>query len=137
MIILIISIILGIKKYLEWPVRFSGKLDKFFGENNWKIINLETKESIIYEKYYSSRNAPNLDSKVPGKFKNWYIQSKNKQGKNIVFVITNHSHKISNDKYWIFSGKRLSSKQAFGMELMEISFKIIVMILKINLLEMY
>lgn len=85
----------------------------------------ETKESIMYHKYYSSKNAPNLDKEIPGKYKNWYIQSKNKQGKNIVFVITNHSYKINSDKNWLFSSKRLSNKQFFVMELMENSFKII------------
>ena len=48
MIILIISIILGIKRYLEWPIRFNSELDKFLGENNWKTIKSETKESIIW-----------------------------------------------------------------------------------------
>lgn len=121
-ILIIIGIVIGINKYFSWPVRFNSEFNDFFGEGNWKTISEETKKSIIYTKYYSSRNL--YGKEVPGKFKNWYIEFNNDK-ENIVWKITNHTYKINNDRNFIFSSDRLSAKQALGREFMDISFQII------------
>lgn len=95
-LVLIIGLVIGINKYLDWPVRFKNELNKFFGEDKWELIDEETKDSIIYTKYYSSRNYPS-STEVAGKFKNWYIKYNN----NEIWRITNHAYKINNDENFV------------------------------------
>lgn len=121
---LIITTVIGVNKYLAWPVRFRSELNKFYGKDNWECITEEKKESIIYKEYYSTSDYP-YSYEIPGKFKNWYIKFENKNNEVEIWRISNHAYKINNDKYWFFSSKRLSNKQALGQELMDISFQII------------
>lgn len=107
---------------IDWTVKFKDELDNFFGENNWEVISEETKESIMYS--VTVRNSTGISEQVPGKYKNWNIKFKNKYGQDEVWRITNHTYKINNDKYFIFSPKRYSAKQALMLELMDISFSI-------------
>lgn len=115
-------IFIGIYIYLNnWPYRFKNELDRFFEKGNWKYISSETKES----RMYNVRVKNNLDSyeKRPGSFKNWDILVK-RNDKEELWTITNHTLKINHDKYWLLSPKRYSAKEAFILELMEISTEI-------------
>lgn len=104
----------------NWPKRFESDLDRFFGEGNWECVSQETKESNMYEVYHHSSDAMYSES-VPGKYKDWYISVSNEQNEKELWRITNHVFKINHDKYDIFSGKRLSNKQAFVLELFDIA----------------
>lgn len=120
----IIAIGAGYLYMKNWPRRFRSEFDKFFGEGNWHVISEETKESILIDKHVSVHESPELSYDVPVKYRNWYIQVQDGTGKEEIWRITNHTLLISRDKYSIFSGKRLSAKQALVQELMEISFSI-------------
>lgn len=124
-ILIIACIIAGYFISTDWTLRFRSELDQFFGKGNWECISEETKESIIYTEYISVHSSPELSEDVPGKFKNWYIRFKNKDGEDEIWYITNHTLKINHDKYGMFSSKRYSNKQALTLELMDISFGII------------
>ena len=104
----------------NWPKRFEAELDRFFGEGNWECVSEETKESRMYEVYHHSSDALHSES-VPGKYKDWYIEVKNESNENELWRVTNHALKINQDSYRIFSGKRLSNKQAFVLELFDIA----------------
>lgn len=108
----------------NWTIRFKDEIDNFFGKGNWECISEETKESIIYTTYIRVRENSSLSKEVPGKYKNWYIKFKNNNGIDEIWKISDHTFKINNDKYGIFSSKRYSNKQALALELMDISFEI-------------
>lgn len=119
--VIIITICVLCYKFNNWTFRFKSELDQFFGKGNWECISDETKESIIYTKTIPVRNTPSLSSEVPGKYTNWNIKFTNKHGNEEIWKITNHTLKINQDKYNIFSSKRYTNKQALILELMEIS----------------
>ena len=103
-----------------WPLRFGGQLDSFFGTGSWQWISTQKKSSLMYSEYYSGRDGT-LSKEHPGSFFEWGIQcgQSNEQ-----WVISNHTMKINHDKYWFFSPKRYSAKQALVLELMDISMQI-------------
>lgn len=119
--ILIISLFVGYYKNKDWTIRFKSELDQFFGEGNWECISEETKESIMYTEYITVHSSSGLSTEVPGKYTDWNIKFSNKNGNEEIWKITNHTLKINNDKYGIFSSKRYSNKQALVLELMDIS----------------
>lgn len=119
--ILIISLFVIYYRNKNWTVRFKSELDQFFGKENWECISEETKKSIIYTEYIIVRSNPVLSEEVPGKYTDWNIKFSNKDGNEEIWKITNHTLKINNDKYGIFSSKRYSNKQALILELMDIS----------------
>ena len=108
----------------NWPVKFNDEFDTFFGNGNWESISKETKESIIYDEYIIVRSAPNLSGNVPGKFNEWSITYMGADNKREIAIISDHTLKINNDKYFILSSKKYSSKQALVLEFMDISFSI-------------
>ena len=108
----------------NWPKKFSDEFDLFFGKGNWESVSEETKESIIYDEYIIVHSAPYLSENVPGKFKEWNITYMNSDNKREMAIISDHTFKINNDKYFIFSKKRYSAKQALTLEFMNISFSI-------------
>lgn len=108
----------------NWPKKFSDEFDIFFGKGNWESVSEETKESIIYDEYIIVHSAPYLSENVPGKFKEWNITYMNSDNKREMAIISDHTFKINNDKYFIFSKKRYSAKQALTLEFMNISFSI-------------
>ncbi|MCO8193673.1 hypothetical protein [Anaerofustis sp. NSJ-163] len=108
----------------NWPKKFSHEFDIFFGKGNWESVSEETKESIIYDEYIIVHSAPYLSENVPGKFKEWNITYMNSDNKREMAIISDHTFKINNDKYFIFSKKRYSAKQALTLEFMNISFSI-------------
>lgn len=124
LIIIIFSFIMYYRN-TDWPVKFKSELDHFFGEGNWKILSEKENNSILYNTYNYNILSNTYTKNEPGKYKNWYIQFKSKNGETNIGKITNHTLKINNDKYWIFDSKRYSVKQAFILELMDISFNIV------------
>lgn len=108
----------------NWPKKFSHEFDIFFGKGNWESVSEEIKESIIYDEYIIVHSAPYLSENVPGKFKEWNITYMNSDNKREMAIISDHTFKINNDKYFIFSKKRYSAKQALTLEFMNISFSI-------------
>ncbi len=105
----------------NWILRFDSRLDRFFGQGNWEYLSSESKDSIIYTEYHSSRNGPPYADEVPGKFKNWTVAFANRYGESEIWTITNHTLKINHDRYWFFSPNRYSNSQALVQELMEIA----------------
>jgi len=122
--VVIIGLIVGaVSAYLafrNWTIRFSSELDRFFGEGNWECTKEEENTSRMYTEYYHSRDAL-YSEKVPGRYKNWDIMFTKKNGEPEIWTITNHTWKINNDKYGFLSSKRYSAKQAFILELLDIS----------------
>ena len=122
-LIIITSIAILANIYLgsnHWDKRFASELDRFFGEGNWECVSSETKESMMYEEYHSSRNGYG-DTSVPGKYKNWYISVTNESGEQELWKITNHVFKLNHDEYGWLSFKSFSNKQAFIRELFDIA----------------
>ena len=121
--IIVIGIIIAIVIYMNnWPLRFSKELDRFFGKGNWEYTSNETKESRMFDE----RRNPATDSTtyVPGHYKNWEIEV-NRNNKTEYWIISNHAYKINHDKNWFLSPKLYSAKEAFVLELMNISEKIV------------
>lgn len=121
-VLLIIAVIAGWYYLRTWPLRFQGQLDDFFGKDNWEVISEDTKESMMYDKNITIRNAAWSSEEIPGKFHEWDIAFTNRDGDTEVWTISDHTMKINHDKYWILSPDRYSAKQALGQELMDISF---------------
>lgn len=90
----------------DWTKKYKLELDRFFGEENWECISKEKKDSIILE-----------DSQ----YTNWSIRFKDKYGEEHTAVITNHVFLINNSGKGYSSTKRYSEKQAFYLELLDIS----------------
>ena len=64
-VLFIVTVIAGWYYLRTWPLRFQGELDNFFGEGNWEVISEDTKDSMMYIKNITIRNAamnflPNL-----------------------------------------------------------------------------
>ncbi|NLW52939.1 MAG: hypothetical protein GXY87_06225 [Tissierellia bacterium] len=62
--------------------------------------------------------------KVPGKYQDWNIQFKDKDGNDQVWKISNLAQRLNNKKRLIFSPNYLSSKKALGFELMELTWHV-------------
>lgn len=121
-VLLIIAVIAGWYYLRTWPLRFQGQLDNFFGKNNWEVISEDTKESLMYDKNITIRDAAWSSEEIPGQFHEWDIAFTNRDGDIEVWTISDHTMKINHDKYWLLSPDRYSAKQALGQELMDISF---------------
>jgi len=102
----------------DWTKKYKFELDQFFGEGNWKCVSKEKKESSFTEKTVSDYGDYNESI---GKYTNWSIRFKNKYGEERTAVITNHAYMINNNKHGLFSPQRYSKRQAFYLELMDIS----------------
>lgn len=120
----------------NWTIRYASVFDGFFGKGNWKCIDEEKKDSLIYDEYEINNIYPELSENVPGKFHNWYILYDDGQNESI-WHITDHVYKINNDKCSIINHNRLSAKQALTMELMDISFDVIGDNIKSDIIEEY
>lgn len=105
----------------DWPTQFPHELDAFFGADNWSTLSTETKESEIFSTYYVSRDLPSLSGEKKGKFHCWDIGFTNRDGDMEAWTISDHTLRINNHKYGIFSPKRYTAKQALTQELMDIS----------------
>lgn len=121
-VLLIVTVIAGWYYLRTWPLRFQGELDNFFGAGNWEVISEDTKDSMMYDKNITIRNAAWSSEEIPGKFHEWDIAFTNRNGDAEVWAISDHTMKINHDKYWLLSPDRYSAKQALGQELMDISF---------------
>ncbi len=119
-----LAVVIGTILSKNWTIRFHSELNHFFGKGNWECIDQETKESLIYDDYVIVHSNPALSGAEPGRFQNWYIQFTNRNGEEEVWQITDHTLKINHDRYGFFSPKRYSQKQAFVLELMDISFSL-------------
>ena len=56
-VLLIGAVIAGWYYLRTWPLRFQGQLDDFFGKDNWEVISEDTKESLMYDKNITIRDA--------------------------------------------------------------------------------
>ena len=121
-VLLIVTVIAGWYYLRTWPLRFQGELDNFFGEGNWEVISEDTKDSMMYDKNITIRNAAWSSEEIPGKFHELDIAFTNRNGDAEVWAISDPTMKINHDKYWLLSPDRYSAKQALGQELMDISF---------------
>lgn len=121
---LAVSLFLFWQRQQNWTIRFHSELDAFFGEGNWEYLSEETKKSRIYTvRNYTSTPYTN-DREEPGKYHNWNICFKNRNGEEELWTITDHAMKINHSKNSFFSSERFSAKQAFIRELMEVSFAV-------------
>ena len=108
----------------NWPKKFNSEFDTFFGQGNWESVSQQTKDSLIYDEYIIVHSSPNLSQKVPGTYKEWDIVYRNADNKREMAIVTDHTLKINNNKYFIFNPKRYSKKQALTLEFMDISFSV-------------
>ena len=79
-VLLIIAVIAGWYYLRTWPLRFQGQLDNFFGKDDWEVISEDTKESMMYDKNITIRNATWSSEEIPGKFHEWDIAFTNRDG---------------------------------------------------------
>jgi hypothetical protein len=126
-LIVLACVIGGITVYFmsqNWTHRYKAEMDQFFGEGNWEYLSKEKNESTAFNDYYpgsSSGNAISVPMEYPGKYTKWHISFNHKYGEEEAWYISDHILKINNDKHGLFSSKKLSSKQAFYMQLMDIA----------------
>ena len=116
-----IILIMTFIKNLNWVNRFDTELDRFFGEGNWEYIDKETKRSAAIKERFYSRNTSIRNRQSHGTYTNWYISFTNKYGEKEEWYISNYLYKINKTKNDVFSTKRLTRKQAFYIELMDIA----------------
>ena len=108
----------------NWLYRYKAELDQFFGEGKWEYVSNESKRSTAFKEYtHGNRNS--ISREFPGEYNNWYIQFNNRYGEEENWYISDHILKINHDRYGFFSAKRLSSRQAFYLELMDIALNIL------------
>lgn len=119
LLLLVGAVCFGLYCMNNWTIRFQSELDRFFGAGNWSCVSGEGKDSIIYD--VTIRNSRGDTESVPGRYRNWVIAFRDKDGGEVRGKITNHAAKINHDRYWIFSSRRLSDKQALVLELMDLS----------------
>ena len=62
-----------------------------------------------------------LSGDRPGSFHEWDIAFTNRSGETEIWTISDHTMRINQDKYWIFSPERYSARQALTLELMDLS----------------
>lgn len=72
-VMLIIAVIAGWYYLRTWPLRFQGQLDNFFEKDNWEVISEDTKESMMYDKNITIRDAAWSSEEIPGQFHEWDI----------------------------------------------------------------
>ncbi len=106
-----------------WPLRFHAQLDDFFGKGNWEQISYEEKESIIYQVYHRSYSSRGYPRERPGKFTEWDILYTDANGQQEIWTISDHTMRINHDQHWLLSSDRYSAKEAFTLELMDLSTK--------------
>lgn len=108
----------------NWPHRFSKELDSFFGEGNWEYLGSETDKTSLFSESIRSSN-PDTSTSVSGTYKKWEISvNYNNQKKN--WTLSNLTYKVNHAKRWFLSSERYSAKEAFILELMDISEDIVV-----------
>ena len=56
-VLLIVTVIAGWYYLRTWPLRFQGQLDTFFEKDNWEVSSEDTKESMMYDKDITIRDA--------------------------------------------------------------------------------
>lgn len=111
-VLIIVGNLIAISYLKEnWMFRFKSDLDRFFGEGNWECASVDRKTYRL-----------DSDEKLIT-YKNWFV-SYNEDNEESTFKISNLNYEINSEKYLIISSKRLSAKEAFYWELMEVSFDI-------------
>jgi len=123
-VLVAISVVISYFVMNSWVVRFDSEFDRFFGKDNWSVVDYEKSDSDMYEKTYSSRNLIESET-IKGKFNDWYIESEDENGNKSLYRITDHAMHINHDEYNFFESEYLSAKQVFVMELMDITHQII------------
>lgn len=118
--IIVLGIIIAIVIYMNnWPLRFSKELNKFFGVGNWEYLSSEIDKTSLFSESARSANA-NTSTSVSGTYKKWKISANyNNQKKN--WTLSNLTYKVNHAKHWFLSAERYSAKEAFILELMDIS----------------
>lgn len=110
----------------NWTIRYRSELNRFFGKGSWKVISEDVKRSRMYTvRDNSSWKSYGQSERKAGFYREWNILCTNENGEEEVWKVSNHTYKINNDRYRIFSPKRYKAKQALTLELMEISFAVI------------
>jgi len=123
-IIIVISVIIAIVIYMNnWPLRFPNELDRFFGDGSWEYTAKNTNESKMFNETVKDP-ITNTKKSTPGHFKNWEI-TVNRNNQKEYWILSNHTYKINHDKYWFLSSKAYNAKEAFILELMNISEEIV------------
>ena len=117
-IIAVIAAAAGIYLYMtNWPLRFHGELDDFFGKGNWHVADRETRDSMIYSENMAYTDAAGLYHSQPGKFHSWYIVYEKEDSTEGAWCFTDHALKISRHKSLFHC---LSAKEAMTLELMDL-----------------
>jgi len=119
-IVLVAGAIFAYFAFQNWTIRFSSKLDRFFGKGNWECVSQETNASRMFKEYHYSSDSL-YSGETQGYYKNWDILFTKEDGSPETWTITNHTWKINNEKYGFPNSKRYSAKQALILELMDIS----------------
>lgn len=109
-----------------WPVLYRSRLNNFFGEGNWKVISEEAKKDRKdYTMHYNIFGEESGSKKEVGIYREWYILYENEAGEEEIWKLSTHAYEYNHKKYGIFNSSRYKRRQAFTLELMEISFNII------------
>lgn len=109
--------------FRTWPLRFRQQLNHFFGKGNWEQISSVEKESIIYDVYYRSYGRISSGNR-PGTFTEWDILYTDENGRQGIWTLSDHTMRINHDRHWFLSSERYSAKEAFTLELMDLSTKL-------------
>lgn len=119
-LVVVIGIISAYFLSKNWMYRYSDELDQFFGEANWEYIGKESNQSTAFKTYsHATKNSPSRE--FPGRYNNWFIRFNHPYVEGDEWYISDHILKINKDKHGFFSSKKLSTKQALYLELMDIA----------------
>lgn len=97
----------------NWPLRFHRELDAFFGEGRWRVLSQDVETSRMY-RVYRGGSLPH-DHYRPGRYHEWKLGTVDSQGRETVWVLSDHAYRIQRNRRWIFS----SARDGFARELLD------------------
>lgn len=126
-VLVVIGILGAFWLFGDWTIRYRTRLDSFFGKGNWEVVSEDAE--MERWKIYTIRSNSSWEGYGQNQhrrmYRSWNILCENKEGEKEIWEISNHTYKINQGRYKIYSPKRYRVRQALTLELMEISFNVV------------
>ena len=97
----------------NWPLRFHRELDAFFGEGRWRVLSQDVETSRMYRVYQGGSQL--YGDYRPGKYHEWKIGAVDSQGRETVWVLSDHAYRIRRSRKQLFARAR----DGFARELLD------------------
>ena len=102
----------------NWPLRFHRELDAFFGEGRWRVLSQDVETSRMYRVYQGGSQL--YGDYRPGKYHEWKIGTVDSQGRETVWVLSDHAYRIRRSRKQLFARAR----DGFARELLDCAMTI-------------